>query len=151
MLFPTLQAKLSRYEEVERLLQDPDVLADTSKMVELQREHGGLGKVALAIREFNQLEADMQTAQEMVAGAGDDSEREYAQSEFDSLKQRHDVLKSDLEDMVTAGDSLTRGSLIMEIRAGTGGEEAALFANDLFNMYTRYVDKQGWKFEVIDM
>lgn len=151
MLFPTLQAKLTRYEEIERLLQDPDVLADTSKMVELQREHGGVGKIALAIREFNQLEANMQTAQEMVSSAADEDERAYAQEEYDTLKQRYDVLRTDLEDMVTAGDSLTRGSLIMEIRAGTGGEEAALFANDLFNMYTRYVEKQGWKYEVIDM
>ena len=151
MLFPTLQAKLNRYEEVERLLQDQAVLSDTAKMVELQREHGGLSKVALSIREFNTLGGDMETAAEMVAGSTDAGEKEYAQSELDELRTRYEALKTELEDMVTAGDSLTRGSLIMEIRAGTGGEEAALFANDLFNMYTRYVEQQGWKFEVIDM
>ena len=150
-MFPTLQPRLARYEEVERLLQDPVVLADTSRMVELQREHGGLGKVALAIREFNQLEADIATANELAETAADASEKEYAQSELTSLRQRYDVLRTELEDMVTAGDSLTRGSLIMEIRAGTGGEEAALFARDLFEMYTRFVDKRGWKYEVIDM
>jgi len=150
-MFPTLQAKLARYEELERLLQDPDVLADTARMVELQREHGGLSKVALAVREFNQLEADVATANELVSAASDPAEKEYAQAELTSLRSRYDVLRTDLEDMVTAGDSLTRGSLIMEIRAGTGGEEAALFARDLFDMYTRYVDKQGWKYEVMDM
>jgi peptide chain release factor 1 len=150
-MFPTLQPKLARYEEVERLLQDPLVLADTARMVELQREHGGLLKVAVAVREFNQLEADIATAQELAADASDPSEKEYAQSESAALQQRYDALRTDLEDMVTAGDSLTRGSLIMEIRAGTGGEEAALFARDLFEMYTRFVDKRGWKYEVIDM
>ncbi len=151
-MFPTLQAKLARYEEVERLLQDPDVLADTGRMVELQREHGGLGKVALSVRAFNQLEADLATAREMLEASTDAAEREYAQSELGEIKQRYEALRVELEDMVTAGDSLTRGSLIMEIRAGTGGEEAALFANDLFTMYTRYVDKQpGWKYEVIDL
>lgn len=150
-MFPTLQVKLVRYQEIEQLLQDPAVLADTSKMVELQREHGGLGKIALTVREFNNLEADMATAREMVEATTDPEERQYAQSELDECQARYDTLRAELEDMVTAGDSLTRGSLIMEIRAGTGGEEAALFASDLFNMYTRYVDKQpGWKYEVID-
>lgn len=150
-MFPTLQAKLARYQEVERLLQDPEVLADTSRMVELQREHGGLGKVALTVREFNQLEGDVDTAREMVEMSTDPAEKQYASEELQALQKRYDELRTELEDMVTAGDSLTRGSLIMEIRAGTGGEEAALFARDLFDMYTRYVDQQGWKYEVIDM
>ncbi len=150
MLFPTLQAKLTRYEEIEQSLQDPAVLAETSKMVELQREHGGLGKVALSVREFNRLEEDLATAREMVEASSDPEEREYAQAELGEIQQSYEKLRAELEEMVTAGDSLTRGSLIMEIRAGTGGEEAALFAGDLFNMYTRYVDQQGWKYEVID-
>lgn len=150
-MFPVLQAKLARYEELERLLQDPQVLADTAKMVELQREHGGLSKVALAVREFQQLEADLATARELVSSASDPMEAEYARQELAALQQRYDTLRMELEDLVTAGDSLTRGSLIMEIRAGTGGEEAALFARDLFEMYTRFVDKRGWKYEVMDM
>ena len=150
-MFPTLQEKLSRYEEVERLPQDPDVLADTAQMLELQKEHGGLGKVARTVREFNQLEADLDTAQEMLDASTDAGEREYAQSELTTLRSRYEVLKAELEDMVTAGDSLTRGSCIMEIRAGTGGDEAALFARDLFDMYTKFVEARGWKFEVMEI
>jgi peptide chain release factor 1 len=150
-MFPTLQVRLTRYDEIERLLQDPTILADTARMVELQREHGGLSKVALAIREFNQLEADLASVQEMVDAATDPAEKEYAREELRTLQERYAPLRTELEDMVTAGDSLTRGSLIMEIRAGTGGDEAALFARDLFNMYTRFVDKRGWKYEVIDL
>jgi peptide chain release factor 1 len=150
-MFPTLQTKLKRYEELEQMLQDQVVLADTTKMLECQREHGGLGKIARSIREFNQLESDVAAAREMIDSAEDNETREYAQAELKELQVRYDALRTELEDMVTAGDSLTRGSLIMEIRAGTGGDEAALFARDLFEMYTKYVEKQGWKFEVLEL
>jgi peptide chain release factor 1 len=151
IMFPTLQVKLTRYEELERLLQDPDVLENTQKMLDCQREHGGLGKIARSIREFNQLEVDVTAVREMVELADDAETREYAQAELTDLQTRYDVLRTELEDMVTAGDSLTRGSLIMEIRAGTGGDEAALFARDLYEMYTRFVEKRGWKFEVLEL
>ena len=132
-MFPTLQTKLIRYEELEQQLQDPDILADTTKMLGCQREHGGLAKIARSIREFNQLEADLIAVREMIESADDAETREYAQGELADLQTRYDSLRTDLEDMVTAGDSLTRGSLIMEIRAGTGGDEASLFARDLFD------------------
>ncbi|HET6426309.1 MAG TPA: peptide chain release factor 1 [Planctomycetaceae bacterium] len=150
-MFPTLQAKLARFEELEKQLQDPDVFNDTSKMVDIQREHGGLSKVALTIRTFNQLEANIATAQEMADASTDPEDKAYAEDELKELKAQFEPMRAELEEMVTAGDSLTRGSLIMEIRAGTGGDEAALFARDLFDMYTRYCDKVGWKYEVMDM
>lgn len=150
-MFPTLQAKLTRYEEVEQMLQDPEVLADTQKMLELQREHGGLGKVALSVRRFNLLETDVAATKELLEAETDPGTREYAEHELRELQQQYDALRTELEDMVTAGDSLTRGSLIMEIRAGTGGDEAALFARDLFTMYTRFVENRGWKYEVLDL
>lgn len=150
-MFPTLQAKLTRYEELERMLQDPDVLADTQRMLELQREHGGLGKIARTVKEFNILEADLAAAEEMLASADDEETKEYARAEIGELKQRYEGMRTELEDMVTAGDSLTRGSLIMEIRAGTGGDEAALFARDLFEMYSRFVERRGWKQEVLEV
>ncbi|MBS0202955.1 MAG: peptide chain release factor 1 [Planctomycetes bacterium] len=150
-MFPVLQARLKRYLELESLLQDPDVLADTTRMLELQREHGGLGKVANTVRTFNQLEADLATAREMLESADDAETREYAQAECTELQTKFDAMRVELEDMVTAGDSLTRGSLIMEIRAGTGGDEAALFARDLFEMYTKFVENKGWKFEVLEI
>lgn len=149
-MFPTLQAKLKRFQEVEQLLADPDVLADTSRMLELQKEYGGLTKVANTIRTFNELEGDLATAREMRDTADDSETREYAAAEVESLESKFEAMKTDLEDMVTAGDSLTRGSLIMEIRAGTGGDEAALFAQDLLNMYIRFCEKMGWKYEVLD-
>ena len=149
-MFPSLQAKLKRYEELERMLQDPAVLSDTAQLVEIQREYGGLRRVSEPVREFNRLESDIQAARQMIAEESDAETREYAQSELDQLLVRHGELQEQLEELVSAGDSITRGGLIMEIRAGTGGEEAALFAGDLFNMYSHFVESRGWKMEIMD-
>jgi len=149
-MFPSLEIKLKRFEELERQLQDPDVLSNPSKMVDIQREYGGLRKLATSVRTFKQLQDDIAVAREMLESESDPTARNYAKEELRSLEEQHDVLQVELEDIVTAGDSITRGGLIMEIRAGTGGEEAALFAGDLFNMYSRYVENQGWKMELME-
>ena len=149
-MFPSLQAKLKRYDELERMLQDPAVLSDTAQLVEIQREYGGLRRVAEPVREFNRLESDIAAARQMIAEESDAETREYARSELDQLLVRHGELQEQLEELVSAGDSITRGGLIMEIRAGTGGEEAALFAGDLFNMYSHFVESRGWKMEIMD-
>jgi peptide chain release factor 1 len=86
----------------------------------------------------------------MVAAESDSELMAYAQEELDKLTRERETLQKELEDMVLAGDALTRGSLIMEIRAGTGGEEAALFARDLFEMYQKFAAKRGWKVEVME-
>lgn len=149
-MFPSLQSKLQRFEELEKQLQDPEILGQANKLVEIQREYGGLRKVATSVRTFNQLVEDIEVAHEMVESETDPEAREYAAAELKELEQRYDVLVAELEEIVTAGDSMTRGGLIMEIRAGTGGEEAALFAGDLFNMYSRFVEKRGWKLELME-
>ncbi|MAX37319.1 MAG: peptide chain release factor 1 [Gimesia sp.] len=152
MKFPTLQVKLDRYEELEKELQDPEVLANTSKLVEIQREYGGLAKVALAVREYNNRAENIEVAQEMLEEESDPAAREYAQKELDELYEEHEKHTKELEDLVVAGDSITRGGLIMEIRAGAGGDEAALFARELFDMYMHYVEAQrGWKTEVLNL
>jgi len=149
-MFPTLQAKLKRYEELEQLLQDPEVLANVDKMLAFSREHGGLAKIAKPVREFNQLEEDIEAARMIMDEESDAESKDYAKQELNELQGRYDELKQQLEDFVTAGDSITRGGLIMEIRAGTGGDEAALFARDLFEMYKRLAETRGWKYEIME-
>jgi peptide chain release factor 1 len=149
-MFPSLEQKLKRFEELESKLQDPEVLSNTAKLVEAQREYGGLKKMAETMREFHRLEADIAAAKQMVADETDPDTRAYAQEELAGLQKRHDEFQQVLEDLATAGDSITRGGLMMEIRAGTGGEEAALFAADLFRMYTHFAEDRGWKIEVMD-
>ena len=149
-MFPSLQAKLKRFEELEQQLQDPAVLTDANRLTTVQREYGGLAKVALKVREFNRFDDEIETARQMAEEETDADSQAYARGEYDKLVAQKQALQQELEDIVLAGDALTRGSLIMEIRAGTGGEEAALFARDLFDMYQRYAGRQGWKSEVLE-
>jgi len=150
-MYPSLQLKLDRFEEIERLLQSPEVLSNPTKLVDLQREYGGLRKIAETVRNFIKLEQDLAAASEFLNEATDDESREYAQAEVNELTEKKTTQQAELEDMVTAGDSITRGGLIMEIRAGTGGDEAALFAGNLFNMYSNYINARGWSTELMEV
>lgn len=150
-MFPSLETKLKRYEELERQLNDPAISSDPNKFIPIQREMGGLGKVAQAVRKYHNLEADIEAARSMVDEETDPDGRKYAQAELDGLLEQQTQMATELEDMATAGDSITYGGLILEIRAGTGGDEAALFARDLFDMYKGFIERRGWEYEILDM
>jgi peptide chain release factor 1 len=102
------------------------------------------------MRRYHTLKDDVAAARMMLDEERDAKAREYAKTEHDQLQEQLKASEAELEDLATAGDSATRGSLIMELRAGTGGDEAALFAGELFDMYKRFADKRGWKYEVLD-
>jgi len=149
-MFPVLERQLARYEELEKQMQDPDVLTNVSRMLEIQKEMGTLTRIAAAVRKFHGLEGDIETAKMMVDEETDRESREYAKAELNQLIAQREELAVELEDMATAGDSITRGACIMEVRAGTGGDEAALFAKDLFDMYMAYCLLKNWKTEVLE-
>jgi peptide chain release factor 1 len=149
-MFPVLERQAARYAELEQQLQDPDVLTNVARMLEIQKELGSLSKIALAVRRFHSLEGDIEAAKMMVDEETNHEAREYARAELQQLVSQRDTLAVELEDLATAGDSITRSSCIMEIRAGTGGDEAALFARDLHQMYEAYCAQRGWKTEVLE-
>lgn len=149
-MFPSLEQKFDRHEELQQLLMDPQVISDVDRMLEIQKEIGALTKVATAVRSYRELEGDIEAARMMVEEESDAESSEYAQQELDELMARQEKMREELEDLATSGDSITRGSLIMEIRAGTGGDEAALFAKDLYDMYMRYCETKPWKVELIE-
>jgi peptide chain release factor 1 len=149
-MYPSLESKLKRHDELEQMLQDPTISSDPAKFLPLQREQGGLIKVARAMRRYHALKDDVATARLLLEEEKDHQAREYAKAELEKLLGEQKTLEGELEDLASAGDSATRGSLIMEVRAGTGGDEAALFAAELFDMYKRFADKRGWKYEVLD-
>lgn len=149
-MFPSLEIRLQRFEELESQLQDPEVLTNSTKLVEVQREYGGLRKVAESVRAFHRLESDLAGAREMLDAETDPDSQSYLEAEVRELEKKRSAMQTELEDLATAGDAATRGGLIMEIRAGTGGEEAALFVGNLFNMYSHYIQNRGWKMELID-
>lgn len=145
-----LEEKLSRFEQLERDMSDPDVLGDGARMSATAREHGGLAKLAGKYREFKRLTDEIHGCQEMAEAAEDSEEREMAETEMADLREQRETLWEDLLSMTVGGEDSHRTRCVMEIRAGTGGEEAALFARDLFEMYRRYAESKGWKVEVMD-
>ena len=141
----------ARHEEVERRLADPEVTSDSARLARAAREHGRLSKFVAMRDEVARARQQAREAEESIGESDDDPEfQELARDELEEARAREgELLQQMVELLVTSEQDDTR-SVIMEIRAGTGGEEAALFAMDLFRMYARYADKQGWKLEQMD-
>jgi peptide chain release factor 1 len=144
-----LDEKLSRFVELERQLLDPEVQADSRRMAAVAREHGSLAKLAGKYRRFTQLNAEIAEAMEMAEG--DDADmRELAEAELPDLKQERETYWNELLDMTVGGEDANRTRCVMEIRAGTGGDEAGLFARNLFEMYKYHAVTKKWKMEITD-
>ena len=149
-MFDYFEKLLKRYHELGEQMLDPQITTDPARYAEVAREHGGLGKVVRKYEEFKGLADEIQEAEQLCREESDPEMRGYAEGELAGLVERRNQLDGELQEVLLGGDSSTRGSLIMEIRAGTGGDEAALFAGDLFEMYKRLADRRGWKVEVLD-
>lgn len=144
-----LEEKLARFEELERKMADPQVLADSSRMAALAREHGSLGRLATKYRRFKNLGGEIAEWTAMLASA-DEDERELAEGELPHLQAAREALWDELLELTVGGEDLHRRRCVMEIRAGTGGEEAALFARDLYEMYRKFAESKGWKVGTLD-
>lgn len=144
-----LKAIEDRSEELTGLLSRPEVIANQQEFLRYTREQAELMPVVEKIREYRKLLADIEEAQDILAGGGDGDLRELAQAELAELNEKKPVLERELKLMLVPKDPRDERSVIMEIRAGTGGEEAALFAAALFRMYTKYAETQRWKVDVI--
>jgi peptide chain release factor 1 len=143
-----LEKKLARFEELERAMTDQAVLSDSARMAAAAREHGSLAKLAGKYRQFKKINAEISEATEMLNG--DDAEMsELAEAELPGLKKKREKLWQELLDMTVGGEDANRTRCVMEIRAGTGGEEAALFAGDLYDMYKKHAEEHGWKTELL--
>jgi len=135
---------------LEQKLLDPAVLADTQQMAAVAREHGSLGRLAKKYLRFKDLNRQIREANEMLEG-NDHEMQELAEAELPELKAEREKLWNELLDMTIGGEDAQRSRCILEIRAGTGGDEAALFARDLYDMYRRYAEAKRWKVEVMDL
>jgi peptide chain release factor 1 len=144
-----LEQKLGRFEELERQMSDPAVQSDSKKMAAVAREHGGLIRLASKYRQFKGLVDEITELQKMTTSS-DPEEREMAEAELPTIKERREKAWLELLDMTVGGEDANRSRCIMEIRAGTGGDEAALFAHDLFQMYKHYAEAKRWKCEIIE-
>ncbi|WP_066097695.1 peptide chain release factor 1 [Xanthomonas massiliensis] len=146
---PTLRRKLEalaeRREEIERLLADPDVVADTARFRDLSREFAQLEPVAAALAEEARAKADLAAAEAM---RHDPELAGLAAEEIAAAQARLAELDGELALLLVPRDPRDDGNLFLEVRAGTGGDEAAIFAGDLFRMYARYAERRGWKVEI---
>ena len=146
---PTLRRKLEalaeRREELERLLSDPAVVGDNDRFRALSREFSQLEPVATALADEARAKADLAAAEAM---REDPDLRELAEEEITAAQQRLQQLDEALALLLVPRDPRDDGNLFLEVRAGTGGDEAAIFAGDLFRMYARYAERQGWKVEI---
>jgi peptide chain release factor 1 len=143
-----LERTVDRFEEVGRLLADPDVIARQGQFRDLSMEYARLEPVAARFATFRSLEAELKSAEEMAAGA-DAEMRELAAEEARELQERIAAEDAELTKLLIPKDPRDEANIFLEIRAGTGGDEAAIFAGDLFRMYSRYAERQGWKVEVL--
>jgi peptide chain release factor 1 len=149
-MFDHFEKILKRYEELAEQMLDPKLTGDSARYAEVAREHGGLEKVARKYKTFKDLAGQIEEAEGICREESDPEMRRYAEGELARLVERRDALEAELQEVLLGGDAATRNSLILEIRAGTGGDEAALFAGDLYEMYRRLAERRGWKVEVLD-
>ncbi len=151
-MFDKLETEWRRFRELEAALSDPSVAADPTRVAALAKERAKLAKLALPYDRYRDLNRQIEEARRMTEGVADEELRAYASAELDSLRlQEEEVaeqLRARLSDQVAGAD---HPSLIMEVRAGTGGDEAALFARDLYEMYRRYSEIKGWRFEPLEL
>ncbi|MBE0536836.1 MAG: peptide chain release factor 1 [Phycisphaerae bacterium] len=141
----------NRYAEIERQLSDPGVAANHEKLISLSKEQGKLRPLVTRYRKFKELSSGIQDAETMLADAAIEPDfRQMAQEEISQLTEQKSTLLEEIKDTLVMADDAAIDSIIMEIRPGTGGEEAALFARDLQQMYVRYADRRHWKVEILD-
>ncbi|WP_246173673.1 peptide chain release factor 1 [Limnoglobus roseus] len=142
-----MEQQLARYRELEAKLGDPDVAGDPAKFGVVAKEHGSLTKVVKPYQDFLELHEAIQQTEAMLADA---ELKPMAEEELATMRPRYEALKTKIEDqlLIEPGEDFDR--LIVEIRGGTGGDEAALFAGDLYEMYSRYARTQGWTIENIE-
>ena len=137
-----------RWEEMGEQLADPAVASDMKRFVKLNKDYKDLEPIVTAFKEYKLLKANIDEAREILATEKDEEMRKMAVDEIEAAQSRIDVLEQDIRVMMIPKDPQDSKNAIMEIRAGTGGDEACLFAGDLFRMYSKFCETRGWKTEV---
>lgn len=143
-----LESLVSRFEEISTLITDPSVIADQKRFVKLTREYKHLDDMMNARKEYIQLLGGINEAKEIITNELDPEMREMAREELDICQTRIPQLEEEIKLLLTPADPQDSKNAIVEIRGGTGGDEAAIFAGDLFRMYTKYCEDKGWRVEM---
>jgi len=144
-----LESVCDRFEEIAGLLADPDVIGDQNQFRDLSKEYARVEPIVKLFGEFESVDEDIAAAQEM-ADDTDSDIRDMGQEELQSLNMRRDELLLELQKSLIPADPFDESNVYLEVRAGTGGDEAAIFAGDLFRMYSKYAETMRWKIEILN-
>ncbi|NQT25072.1 peptide chain release factor 1 [candidate division KSB1 bacterium] len=144
-----IERLLAQIQEIEKDLENPDILKNTQELTRLSIEHKSLTPVVQKAKLYQSVMEQIQEAREILDSASEADMKELAREDLEENESRLEVLEQELKLMLIPKDPNDSKNAIMEIRAGTGGEEAALFAGDLYRMYSKYIEKQGWKAETL--
>ena len=149
-MFGKLKSVVEKYDELQRLLSDPNVYGNQAEMMKYSKEQAELSPVVEKYREYQDVEKAITEAEEIINDKKSDPDfRELAQAELDDLKGKKASLEQEMKLLLVPKDPNDEKNIFLEIRAGAGGDEAALFGADLFRMYSKYAEKRRWKVEVI--
>ncbi len=151
MILDRLEGIKIRFEEVGQLITDPDIISDMKKYVKLNKEYKDLEPVVEAYKEYKNLLSNIESAKEIIANEKDEEMREMAKMELDELEPKLEPIEEEIKILLLPKDPEDDKNAILEIRAGTGGDEASIFAGDLFKMYTHFCEKRKWKVEVTNI
>ena len=147
-MFEKLAGVEERFVKLEELLSDPEVIKDQEAYRQYGREHAELSKIVSVFREYKQTAQDIREAKDLLKD-GDEEIKELAKEDIQGSTERQEKLEQELKLLLIPKDPNDERNTVLEIRAGTGGEEAGLFAADLFKMYSKYAEGLGWKVEVL--
>ncbi|RAK64505.1 peptide chain release factor 1 [Hymenobacter edaphi] len=145
-----LEAINQRFNDVGQQLLDPDVMSDMKRYKALNKEYKDLNKIVVEYKAYQSVLSNIDGAREVIATEKDEDFRQMAKDELDTLLPEQERLEAVIKDLLIPKDPNDSKDIIIEIRAGAGGDEAALFAGDLQRMYMRFAEKQGWKMELVD-
>lgn len=145
-----LEAIKERWEEVSKLIVDPDVISDMRRYVKLNKEYKDLGNIVEAYEVYKNVLENIDSSKAILEDEKDPEFREMAKMELEELTERQETLEADIRIMLIPKDPEDAKNAVMEIRAGTGGDEASIFAGDLYRLYTRFCESKGWKIELVD-
>src|SRR5699024_3320279 len=145
-----LQSLEDRYNKLNELLMDPEVIGNPDKLREYSKEQSDLEEAVAAYREYKNTTTELEDAKEMLNDHLDDEMVEMVKTEIEELTERNEQLEEQMKMLLLPKDPNDEKNVIMEIRAAAGGDEAALFAGDLYRMYSRYAEANRWKTEVIE-
>lgn len=145
-----LEAIYARYQEVEQQMNDPQITSDMKRFVKLSKDYKDLQPIVKAYHDYKSLLETLSECKELLATEKDEELREMAKEELNECSVRKEAMEGEIRIMLIPSDPTDGKNAVVEIRGGTGGDEACIFAGDLFRMYTRYCEKKHWKVEIVD-